>query len=207
MGQRKREIHPWTTAKLALETCRLQLGEAALAEACATFRLAFGPKDGGNRGPLLDRLDAEERQTCAADILFVLERVHKVTITGGAAALLEVAAANGKVRSADQFESMRKAWDEALRRARKRETWMGEHLSMNSPREMFELVAFMKPLVKRSPRRPPTPDQFRAIIRFHLSQMERGLHRLDARALRSLLRKLEGIRKPPARGQRIRLLN
>jgi hypothetical protein len=194
MGRRLRQVHPWMSAERALAECKSRIGTEALAEAVEVFRLAFPSAATDQDEALHEHLDTDERATWAADILFVLERVHKVSISGGTAALLDLANGVSRARNADKFEASRKTWDESLRRARRRETWTGANLAGIPVASFYEMAASSRDLGRPFPRRPLTERQLRAMARWELILLRPVLDRMDARALRSLYRKLQTLR-------------
>jgi hypothetical protein len=109
-------------------------------------------------------LEAEEFTATVADLLFCVERQHEKRITGTCVVLLGVAAGGPVPRNVDAFESLRKSWDEAMRRARRRMKWDGPGLSAMSAEELCESELMTRAEFDRS--QVVTPEMARKRLAF-----------------------------------------
>ena len=115
MGRKKRAVHPWSSHDHALAACVQALGTDAAQEGIEAFKLASENSCGG--GP-----NGDTYIPWVSDLLYLVERKYDVRVTGGLATLLWIASGARPLSSEDRFELSRKTWDEAIRRARRRES-------------------------------------------------------------------------------------
>jgi len=185
MGRKKRTLHPWSSRELARATCLQALGDVALAEALEAYRLVAQEKSEF-------RPVGEKYVPWMADLLFLVEARRQVRITGGLATLLRIASGARPLASKDHFDRHRKNWDEALRRARKRETFVGPSLATLTVARAHWLM--LDQARRDAPRSPPSPEAWRAVLAFELDQLTRAASRLSEARLKRLVEKVSALR-------------
>lgn len=178
MGRRKRTVHPWSSLDHATAACVTALGAEAVQEGIETFRAVS--QESNRFGP-----SGDDFIPWMADLLFVLARRYRVRITGGVATLLWIASGARPLVSEDQFDRSRKNWDEAIRRARKREFFGGPGIFGTPVRRFHEQRVRMEQ--RKHPLPGPTAESYRVILEFELDQLGRAVKRLPQRELKLLL--------------------
>jgi len=165
--------------------CIKALGQDAAREAVECFRTVS--QDSSEYAPSSDQFIA-----WISDLLSGVERKYDVRITGGVATLLWISSGARPLASEDRFDRSRKNWDEAIRRARKRERIGGPGL-FDSPVARFHRALVRSEAIYR-PRPKPSLDRVRTVLEYELEELGRAAQRLSLRELSALVRKVEGLR-------------
>ena len=181
MGRKKRAVHPWSSHDHALAACVQALGTDAAQEGIEAFKLASENSSGG--GP-----NGDTYIPWVSDLLYLVERKYDVRVTGGLATLLWIASGARPLSSEDRFELSRKTWDEAIRRARRRERIGWPFESDETVRDAHRMLVWAESLYR--PRASRSADELRAQLRSALDGLARAADELSERRLHSLVGKL-----------------
>jgi hypothetical protein len=201
MGRKKKLVQPWSSSKAARLECQARLGDELCNAALSVFQ-HFLERE---KRQLTARPGRGEQVTGAiADLLYCLERgpyklapesrgpyhpYPESTISGGTGALLAVASGQSAPRGEDAFESLRKRWDQAMKRARQRRRWDGPYVGGTPVEELLAAHESFEEWL-----RPPDPAHFAAIERWHAALDRRWLHtavdQMNPRELRKFKKRL-----------------
>jgi hypothetical protein len=187
MGRKKRAIHPWSARDPAMAACVKALGGDAVREAIECFEAVS--HESSEYGPSSDEFIA-----WAADLLSGVERKYRVRITGGLATLLWISSGARPLASEDRFERSRKTWDEAMRRARKRERIGGPGLFHSPVARFHGSLVWLQQLHGRRRPQKPSFERLLGFLEFELEELGRDAQRLSLRDVKALLRGIQRVR-------------
>lgn len=185
MGRKKRVANPWSSSEDAEAACVRELGPEATREGVDAFRAVSAESSG--------HPTSDEFIPWMADLLSALERKYESRLTGRVATLLWVASAGRPLSSEDRFERSRKNWDEALRRARKKEYFGGPGM-YEAPVSRLHRDRVWSAR-RDAPRSKPSPERVRRILELELEYLREDAQRLSLRELSTLLRRAQRLRE------------